>query len=115
MFYRTQFFSRNKIAPDINIILTFIFDAGAGGTVINENTAIQLGIVGDETVSRTGGIGTAEVKLSDKHTVDIGGLAIQDVTLRIVDLENIEERFGIRFDGVIGWKILFQYGVSIAY
>ena len=104
-----------ELSIDESSPLLFIFDTGAGGTVINEHTAMQLGIVGDETVSRIGGTGTAEVKLSNKHTLDIGRLTIQDVTLGIVDLEHIEERLGIRFDGVIGWKILSQYAVSVDY
>ena len=93
--------------------LTFIFDTGAGGTIINENTAVKLGIVGNETVSRTGGTGSATVVLSDKHTLGIGELSFQDVTLGITYLEHIEKRFGISIDGVIGWEILSQYAVRI--
>jgi hypothetical protein len=95
--------------------LTFIFDTGAGGTIINESTAVKLGIVGNETVSRTGGTGNAPVVLSDKHTLDIGELSFRDVTLGITDLEHIEKRFGISIDGVIGWEILSQYTVRIDY
>ena len=104
-----------ELSIDESSPLTFIFDTGAGGTVITENTAIQLDIAGDETVSRTGGTGMAEVMLSDGHTLEIGGLIIQDARLGIVDLKHIEQKFGISFDGVIGWKILSQYAVSIDY
>jgi hypothetical protein len=104
-----------QLCVDDSIPLNFIFDTGAGGTIINESTAASLGIVGDETVSRQGGTGTAAVELSTDHTVYVEDVSFQDVTLGIAALGHIEKRLGMRIDGVIGWLILSQYAVRVNY
>jgi hypothetical protein len=95
--------------------LNFIFDTGAGATVINTSTAASLGIVGDETVSREGATGMAEIVQSTDHIVYVEDISFQDVTLGIAELGHIEKRIGIPIDGVIGWLILSQYAVRIDY
>jgi len=57
----------------------------------------------------------AEVVQSTNHTVDVGELRIQDVTLGIAELNHIEKRLGMPIDGVIGWAILSRYAVRIDY
>jgi hypothetical protein len=104
-----------ELSVDESTPLNFIFDTGAGGTIINESTAASLGIVGDETVSRQGGTGMASIELSTKHIVDVGDLRFQRVTLGIAELDHIERRLGMQIDGVIGWEILSQYAVRIDY
>jgi hypothetical protein len=104
-----------ELSVDESTPLNFIFDTGAGGTIINESTAASLGIVGDETVSRQGGTGMASIELSTKHIVDVGDLRFQRVTLGIAELDHIERRLGVQIDGVIGWEILSQYAVRIDY
>jgi len=104
-----------ELSVDESTPLNFIFDTGAGGTIINESTAASLGIVGDETVSRQGGTGMASVELSTKHIVDVGDLRFQSVTLGIAELDHIEKRLGMQIDGVTGWLILSQYAVRVNY
>jgi hypothetical protein len=104
-----------ELSVDESSPLNFIFDTGAGGTIINGSTAAGLGIVGDETVSQEGGTGTATIVLSTNHIVDAGDLRLQDVTLGIVDIDHIEKRLGAPIDGVIGWLILSQYAVRVNY
>jgi len=104
-----------ELSIDESTPLNFIFDTGAGGTIINESTAASLGIVGEETVSRQGGTGMAEVGLSTDHTVYFEDVSFEDVTLGIVELDHIEKRIGMPIDAVIGWLILSQYGVRIDY
>ncbi len=104
-----------ELSVDESTPLSFIFDTGAGGTIINESTADSLGIVGDETVSRQGGTGMASVELSTDHIVYVEDISFQDVTLGIAELENIEKRLGMQIDGVIGWLVLSQYAVRINY
>jgi hypothetical protein len=104
-----------ELSVDESNPLKFIFDTGAGGTIINESTAASLGIVGDETVSRQGGTGMASIELSTKHIMDVGDLRFQRVTLGIAELDHIEKRLGMQIDGVIGWEILSQYAVRIDY
>ena len=104
-----------ELSVDESTPLNFIFDTGAGGVIINENTAASLGIVGGETVSRQGGTGMAEVELSTDHIVHVGNVSFQDVTLGIAELEHIEKRLGMQIDGAIGWLILSQYAVRLNY
>jgi len=103
------------ISVDESTPLNFIFDTGAGGTIINESTAASLGIVGDETVSRQGATGMAEIVQSTDHIVYVEDISFQDVTLGIAELGHIEKRIGTPIDGVIGWLILSQYAVRIDY
>jgi hypothetical protein len=104
-----------EFSVDESTPLNFIFDTGAGGTIINESTAASLGIVGDEAVSRQGGTGMAPVELSTDHIVYVEDISFQDVTLGIAELDHIEKRLGMQIDGVIGWLILSQYAVRIDY
>jgi len=104
-----------ELSVDDSTPLNFIFDTGAGGTIVSVRTAARLGIVGDETVSREGATGMATTVLSKKHVLGAGGLRFQNVTLGIVELDHIERRLGMRIDGVIGWEILSQYAVRVDY
>ena len=104
-----------ELSVDESTPLNFIFDTGAGGTIINESAAASLGIVGDETVSRQGGTGMAEIVQSTDHVVYVEDISSQDVTLGIAELDHIEKRLGMQIDGVIGWLILSQYAVRIDY
>jgi len=104
-----------EISVDESVPLNFIFDTGAGGTVINARTADRLDIVGDETVSREGATGMAEIMQSNDHIVYVEDIRFQDVTLGIAELGHIEKRIGTPIDGVIGWLILSQYAVRIDY
>jgi hypothetical protein len=103
------------ISVDESAPLNFIFDTGAGGTIINASTAANLDIVGDETVSREGATGMAEIVQSIDHIVYAEDISFQDVTLGIAELGHIEKRIGTPIDGVIGWLILSQYAVRIDY
>ncbi|MFC1948872.1 aspartyl protease family protein [Chloroflexota bacterium] len=104
-----------NISVDESTPLNFIFDTGAGGTLINAGTASKLDIVGDETVSRQGATGMVEIVRSTNHIVDVGELRVQDVTLGIGELNHIEKQLGMPIDGVIGWEILSQYAVRLNY
>ena len=104
-----------QLSIDKSAPLNFIFDTGAGATIINEGTAASLCIVGDEIVSREGATGMATIVRSTDHMLDAGGLRFQDVTLGIADIDRIERQLGMQIDGVIGWEILSQYAVRVNY
>jgi hypothetical protein len=109
-----EYFLFVEIYVDGSAPLDFVFDAGAGGTLINAKTAARLGIVGDKTVSREGGGGMVEIVQSTNHIIDFGELRVQDITLGIAELDyNIEKRLGTPIAWVIGWPILSQYAVRI--
>jgi hypothetical protein len=104
-----------ELTIDGSDTLDFIFDTGAGGTIISARTAERLGISGNEVVSRQGAAGDAPIVLSEYHTLHMGGLTLSDITLGIAELDHIDRRFGMRIDGAIGWAILSQYAVRLNY
>jgi hypothetical protein len=104
-----------ELSVDESAPLNFIFDTGAGGTIINVSTAANLDIVGDETVSREGATRMAEIVQSIDHTVYVEDISFQDVTLGITELGHIEKRIGMQINGVVGWLILSQYAVRVNY
>ncbi|HEY69849.1 MAG TPA: PDZ domain-containing protein [Anaerolineae bacterium] len=104
-----------ELTIDGSDALDFIFDTGAGGTILSARTAERLDITGDETVSRQGAAGDAPVVLSEKHTLTIGDLTLSDIALGIAGLDHIDRRFGVRIEGAIGWAILSQYAVRLNY
>jgi hypothetical protein len=104
-----------EISVDESAPLQFIFDTGAGGTIINNETAVRLDIIGDETVSREGATGMAEIVQSTDHIVYVEDICFQDITLGIAELGHIEKRIGTQIDGVIGWLLLSRYAVRIDY
>jgi hypothetical protein len=104
-----------ELTVDDSVPLSFIFDTAAGGAIISAKTAAQLGVVGDEVVSRDGATGKAQVVRSKNHTVTVGNLKLRDMILGIAELDHIERRLGMRVDGVIGWPILSKYAVRMNY
>ena len=104
-----------ELTVDDSDPLLFVFDTGAGGTIISARTAEGLGITGKKTVSRQGAAGDAPIVLSEKHAVHIDDLTLPDVTLGIAELDHIDRRLGMRIDGVIGWNILSEFAVRVNY
>jgi len=104
-----------ELSVDNSDPLAFIFDTGAGGTIINSKTANIIGISGGEYVQRKGATGEAQINLSRKHAVSTDGFSLRNLNLGIVELGHLEKQIGIKIDGIIGWQILSQYAVRINY
>jgi hypothetical protein len=101
------------VAVDSSGPLTYIFDTGVSGTMMNARTARSLGIQGKDTVQRRGFTGPFRVVRSAGHTVRVGSLRLDDITLGIADLGQIERAEGRRVDGIIGGHLLSRYAVRI--
>jgi hypothetical protein len=104
-----QLYINNKKAP-----LNFMFDSGAGITVIDQKVSKELKLA----ISGTTKIGTAgktletktalsnELKLSDNFT-------IKNLSLYLMDLTHISEFLKMNVDGIIGVDLLDQAVVEL--
>lgn len=93
--------------------LNFIFDTGAGGTVINLRTAQNLKM-------RPSGFTPVKSAHSQDFTpyfsnneLKLAHLSVPDVRLLGSSLEHLEVRSGTTIDGIVGFAILKKYIVRI--
>mgnify|MGYP001148671274 FL=1 len=96
-------------SPELN----FIFDTGAGGTVINLRTALNLKL-------RPSGFTPVKSAHSQDVTpyfadneLKLAHLGVSDVRLLGSSLDHLEARSGIPIDGIVGFAILQKYIVRI--
>jgi predicted aspartyl protease len=89
--------------------LNFLFDTGAGITVIDTEVAekLALNITGESKIGTAGR--TVVAKSSDLNTLKMGDIILLDsITLDIMDLSHISQYLRYRVDGVIGYHLLAQ-------
>ena len=87
--------------------LNFLFDTGAGVTVIETKIAekLQLNISGETEVGTSGK--TLNTKESFPNKLTIGEkLNLDDITLVMMDLSHINNYFKSDVDGIIGYDLL---------
>jgi predicted aspartyl protease len=95
------------IINDSEITLDFLFDTGAGITVLNAETAhrIQLKTTDQASVGTAGK--TIEAQLSSGNRIKIGkDLVLDDITLALMDLSHISKYLNTNIDGIIGSDLL---------
>lgn len=87
--------------------LLFLFDSGAGITVLNTKLANQLGLIANrETKINTSGKSLLS-KESVSNSVKIGNKAVlENINLIFMDLSHISDYLNISVDGVIGFDLL---------
>ncbi|MEM6707405.1 MAG: aspartyl protease family protein [Pseudomonadota bacterium] len=95
--------------------LDFIFDTGAGTTVINSGTIQRLGLTPGRSVSASGAAGTIEVETLRDITIDTGDVALENLKVQASDLSHLERAIGRRIDGIIGYHLLRKRIVEINY
>ncbi|MCK5058614.1 MAG: aspartyl protease family protein [Candidatus Aminicenantes bacterium] len=93
--------------------LTFGFDTGVDGTVINSTTANRLGFKPGEQISVKGASGSVTASLIRNKNLRIGHLKINGAILHEISLENIEGGLGRDIDGLIGGILLRNYPLKI--
>jgi PDZ domain-containing protein/aspartyl protease len=100
----------NKSRP-----LNFIFDTGAGVSVIDPKTAraLRLKEQGKLKLGATGG--SVESGLIKGVSLGIPGVEVFDQTISTVSLESLTPLFGFRLDGIIGHDFIKNFVVEIDY
>ena len=95
--------------------LHFIFDTGAGISVIDPQSAKALGLraKGKLKLDATGG--SVQSGLIHPVSLSIPGLAVFDHTVATIDLDIIAPLFGFKIDGIIGYDFINSFVIEIDY
>lgn len=84
----------------------FIFDTGAGRTVLDRRAATSLGLMPTSRGSISGvGSGRVPVDIVSSQSLAIGDLGLRQVDLRLASIGNAYSS-GERADGIIGYDLL---------
>ena len=89
--------------------LTFLFDTGADGMVINKLSLDKLNLTFDTTGLNKGNAGTDTVRVSNNNMLSFGSLSEINVSFVEIGYQNSN------FDGVFGSNIMRKYVIEIDY
>jgi outer membrane lipoprotein-sorting protein len=96
--------------------LSFILDTGAGGPVLETQTAKDLGL---KTIGkfegRGAGEGTQEVNLVSLSSLRLGDLVIDSVSAATIVLKPLSKYEGMPVDGILGYDIFSKFVVKVDY
>lgn len=95
--------------------LDFVFDTGAGSTVINSELVKRLNWESDKTTSLDGASGETELRKFNNKDIILQSLTLTKVDLLSTSLNHFEESFGRHIDGIIGYDFLKKYVIEINY
>lgn len=95
--------------------LDFVFDTGDGLTVLDIETAKELGISSTKTVSKTSAEGHITGYLVKHQKIEMKDFELKNVTLYETSLTHLEMAIGRGIDGIIGYDILNHHVVHIDY
>jgi predicted aspartyl protease len=93
----------------------FIFDTGAGTSLLSLELAKQLEVkvLGSKEGQSAGG--KVSVSLAKVDSVSAGGMKLDDFDVGIVDLSHISKTIGAKIDGDLGYNFLKNFRVTIDY
>jgi outer membrane lipoprotein-sorting protein len=96
--------------------LSFILDTGAGGPVLDMETAKELDL---KTIGkfegRGAGEGTQEVNIVTLTSVKLGDLIIDSVSAATISLKPLSKYEGMPDDGILGYDLFSKFVVKIDY
>jgi len=96
-------------------ILSFVFDTGAEGTVIDTAASRRLGLTATGSSRVVGALGETRIPVMAGLSIELGALHLEDVTAAFIPLEHLEEVLGRPLDGIIGGDVLRDRVVAIDY
>lgn len=95
--------------------LSLLLDTGAGGSVINESRAKELGLKLKRQGAAATGDGPVESSFVKGVELNVSGVKLSDLTLTAIDLRGLEAGFGQPIDGILGYDIFARFVVEIDY
>ncbi len=95
--------------------LSLLLDTGAGGSVINESRAKDLGLKLEGQTEAATGDGAVEAFFVKGVKLNVSGVKLSDLILTALDLRGLEAGFGQPIDGILGYDIFARFVVEIDY
>lgn len=94
--------------------LNFVFDTGAAGNVMAEQTAKKLGLKASGNQVVQGASGFTSIKVTNDHSISIKNIKIDDLDFMVMNLDHLSDEDAL-LDGIIGASILYRYVVEMDY
>jgi hypothetical protein len=95
--------------------MVFLLDSGTNSNILGMNTAAAMGLPLVSIQQEKGlGLGSGKVHVAAAKDIDarIGEVQIANV-MAVVDLQDLEQRFGHRIDGILGFPFLQNFVVEL--
>lgn len=93
----------------------FIFDTGASETIIDRRIAAENFLLKEGQAALAALSGSIATNTTTISRLELGGLIVNDMDARILDLSGQSRQLGRRLAGIIGTNIISKYVVAIDY
>ena len=95
--------------------LDFLFDSGAGKTIVDSQTAEELNLLSGRLKKASGASASFKTPTLKNALITIGNLQLDKTDLLNSSLAHLEDGIGKDFDGIIGYHLLKKLVVKINY
>lgn len=95
--------------------LSFLIDTGAVPSVVNQRTAERLRLKGAADRNLSALNQTVRVERIILPELRLGSVRAESLSVTVLDLSAIEQRIGVRVDGIIGLDVLGRASFTIDY
>src|SRR2546423_6424162 len=96
--------------------LNFILDSGSGGISLDSLTTEYFGLKGSPSNRTIRGIaGIRKVSFLNNRKLHLPGLTIDSLNFHINNYEILNQVYGEKIDGIIGYSVLSRYIVKVNY
>lgn len=95
--------------------MVFLLDSGTNSNILSMTTAATMGLQPVSVQQRKGlGLGSGKVYVAAAKDIDarIGNVEIANL-MEVIDLKDLEHRFGHRIDGILGFPFLQHFVVEL--
>ncbi|NNM75327.1 hypothetical protein HJG53_00175 [Sphingomonas sp. ID1715] len=83
-----------------------VLDSAAESTIVDDDFARRIGMGKGKAVTARGSGGKAEAELVEHARLDVLGVDLPDVTLAVIDLDDVGKRlFGRKLDAIVGREL----------
>ncbi len=93
----------------------WILDTGAGVTVLDSVVAAELGLPLEANIMGSGAGSTVRVYFTTLPPFSVGDISFQSQKAAVIEMGDIIHKFGIDFDGILGYDFLSRLTTKIDY